>query len=554
MLRKACLCVALLVLVAMVGWGRGQQDVATEAGPELTPVGTLPIVTEPLTLDFFANADPYVTDVSTNDFTLYLQEKTNIHIQWSVVPGDVVQERLALELAAGDLPDVIWGAGLALGAAGETRYGVQEEIFTPLNDLIETEMINLPSALDRFPELVPMITAVDGNIYGLPKIEVCTHCEFALKLWMNHPWLEALGLDVPTTTEEFYEVLKAFKENDPNSSGTQDEIPLTGSVDGWNAAVHPFLMNAFIYDSGHPVGLYTVDETTVRTNVNDPRYREGLRYINRLYSEGLVHAAAFTQTDDQLRALVNADPVRVGAVTHGATIIIADVTGEAYRSLFTIPPLEGPDGLRVTTFFPQGGTTVPLNFIVTVDNEHPRASVRWADLFYDVWFQARREYGEEGVDWRRADPGETTADGRPALLKMIRLPIVEPQNRTWTNFGIEFKPSEWNDQVAEEVEDMFAPTGPAFGTLLHEATEVYKPYQSDRYGNPPELKLTPEESDELRTIIVELETYITESRVRFATGDLDLDQDWDQYVRALDAIGLQRYLEVMQLAYTRQTR
>ena len=52
------------------------------------------------------------------------------------------------------------------------------------------------------------------------------------KIWINQTWLDNLGLDVPTTTEELYTVLKAFKENDPNGNGIQDEYPLVGGT-GW---------------------------------------------------------------------------------------------------------------------------------------------------------------------------------------------------------------------------------------------------------------------------------------------------------------------------------
>lgn len=92
------------------------------------------------------------------------------------------------------------------------------------------------------------ITAPDGNIYALPQINECYHCDNALKLWINKAWLDKLGLQLPTTTEEFYQVMKAFKEQDPNGNGKNDELPLTGSDEMWAGNVSAFLMNAFIVD------------------------------------------------------------------------------------------------------------------------------------------------------------------------------------------------------------------------------------------------------------------------------------------------------------------
>ncbi len=552
---------ALLAIGGTVfGAGQAAQDDGAPAA-QLTEVGTTPIVTEKITLDFFAPQNPYITDIETNDFTVYLEDLTNIHINWDMVATDSLQEKLSLELAAGQLPDVFFGVNAdgALGVQGETRYGVQEGVFMPLNDLIEEQMVNFPGVLDRYPQLEPIITAVDGNIYGLPKVEICGHCEYALKMWINTHWLDVLGLEMPTTTEEFYDVLVAFRDGDPNGNGEADEIPLTGATDGWNSQVHPFLINAFIYDSTRPVGLYIENDTTVRTNVNDSRYRDALAYMNRLYEEELLHASAFTQTSDQLWPIVNGEVERVGAVPNGATILFVDPTHPAYRNLFAMPPLEGPEGFRTTTYWLLGGTIMPLQFVMSVDNAYPEASIRWVDLFYDVWFQLRKAIGVEGEDWRRAEPGETTLEGDPAAFKAIRPPVTQPQNKTWVDIGVEYLPVYDPDYppvgpAGAAPEDMFSNEGDAYGLLLYEATKVYWPFKSETYSNPPQLKLMPDEADQLKTITVELETYIRESRVRFITGDLDLESDWDRYVESLDDIGLPRYLEIMQRSYTRQTQ
>lgn len=86
------------------------------------------------------------------------------------------------------------------------------------------------------------ITAPDGNIYALPSINDCYHCSMAQKMWIYKPWLDKLGLDVPTTTDELYTVLKAFKDKDPNGNGKADEVPLTGAPrgSGWYSSIDAF--------------------------------------------------------------------------------------------------------------------------------------------------------------------------------------------------------------------------------------------------------------------------------------------------------------------------
>ena len=63
-----------------------------------------------------------------------------------------------------------------------------------------------------------------------------------------------------------------------------------------------------------------------------------------------------------------------------------------------------------------------------------------------------------------------------------------------------------------------------------------------------------EENTSVQTIEVELETYISESKVQFITGVLDINDDaaWQSYVESLDSIGMPKLIEVYQTAYDRQ--
>ena len=75
-----------------------------------------------------------------------------------------------------------------------------------------------------------MVTNPDGHIYTLPGKKPLRPkgCDTP---FINKAWLDRLGLEMPTTVDEWYEVLKAFKEQDANGNGDpNDEIPLTGSA------------------------------------------------------------------------------------------------------------------------------------------------------------------------------------------------------------------------------------------------------------------------------------------------------------------------------------
>src|SRR5699024_5491180 len=119
-------------------------------------------------------------------------------------PNQGQAQRKQLMFAGGDYTDVFLHGNHAeegLTRTEQQRYGSQG-ILLPLNDLIAQHAPNIKKALDEIPYLEPEITAPDGNIYALPEISSCYHCNYSQKMWINTDWLERLGLEMPTTTEQ----------------------------------------------------------------------------------------------------------------------------------------------------------------------------------------------------------------------------------------------------------------------------------------------------------------------------------------------------------------
>lgn len=194
------------------------------------------------------------------------------------------------------------------------------------------------------------MTSLDGNIYGIPAADSGTtgHGAASMKLWMNMDWLEKLGLDMPVTTEDFHSVLKAFKTQDPNGNNKQDEIPLTGAINTWNADPYLFLLNAFdYYDNGT---LLKLKDGKVSFCANTDGFKQGLKYIATLYNEGLIDPAAFTQNEQQLSAIGNNEGVAIaGAAAAGHLGMFVGVNNiERCKQYDNIFPLQGPNGYMGT--------------------------------------------------------------------------------------------------------------------------------------------------------------------------------------------------------------
>lgn len=532
---------------------KGESEVKEEDGDnEVAAGGMFPIVKNKTTLKFLVRQDSMIIDFNTNEFVKWYEDKTNIHIDWEVIPSDSVTEKVNLILSTGDLPDAFFGVGI-----NEEQYAVQQQMFLPIDGMIEKYAPNFHQVLQKHDVLRGLITATDGHIYGLPSWNDCYHCSMAQKLWINKKWLDELGLEEPKTTDEFYSVLKAFKERDPNGNNKPDEIPFAGAVDGWHSDPNNFIMNAFTYTNSMYNALkLIVKDGKVETIVNTPAYREGLQYIHRLYKEGLLYNPSYTQKNDQLRQLVaNPDAEILGAFVSGANVNIIDAASnpERYKNYVALAPLEGPQGVRYATHF-KYDAAAPGSFYIPATSKNPEAALRWADYFYSHEGGAMKGMGLKGKGWDDPQAGDVGLNGEPALLRRLVPYIEEPQNDSLWQYGINYAPEEYRfGEAMDPNVDLYSVEG-LEKLLLQETRNKYEPYipKDDSLSVIPPIKLKDEESQQIQTISVELSNYVKESTVRFVTGDLSLERDWDKYVESLNKIGLEKYLETYQKGYDRQ--
>ncbi len=539
-----CLSLALTACTATTQESRDtsplDEDSITEGDDIVSPPGTFPIVDEPVTLRVFATPRLWVEDMSTNYTTLWYEEKTNVHIEWIIGGGDAA-ERINLILASQtDLPDAFMVGGMSQERL--SLYGSQG-VFLALNEYIDNLGVGIKKIFEYNPGVRGQITAPDGNIYGLPAYNECYHCDFSQKAWINQKWLDNLGLDIPTTTEEFYNVLKAFKENDANDNGDpNDEIPMAANANDWNTSLDGFLMNPFIYNQGRNTDRLLWENGQWVPAFTKPEWQEGIRFIKRLYQEGLIFEEAFITDRAQIRMLTgNPTGNLIGFMPAAVPVQFVDIATETKEEYVPLAPLEGPTGLRQTAQY-TGGVGQGA-FVITNACEYPEVAFRWADGMYsnyDDWIWM----GEKDVDWSEAKEGEVGLDGKPASFKPI-LPYGEPQNKWWGGFNPVFITQ------AQRNAEVFSLGVWSQEKILYDATkELYEPFGPEKLFYPLFMKESLiEEASDLRTTIRE---YVEESIARFVTGDLDIDSDWDRYLSELNSIGLDRMLQILNEEYERQ--
>ncbi|SDD41667.1 putative aldouronate transport system substrate-binding protein [Paenibacillus sp. UNCCL117] len=524
---------------------------APEASDIFTPVGQYPIVTKPMTIKMFAPQLARLENMETNLFTKYLQDKTNIQIKWDLVPEKALNDRKQLMLASGDYPEVILHG--ALTKEEQMKYGKQG-VFIPLNDLIDKYAPNFKKAMADLPYLKSSITSPDGNIYALPQINECYHCNYAQKLWINQSWLDKLGLKMPTTTEEFYKVLLAFKENDPNGNGKKDEIPLTGSDDMWAGNVTAFLMNAFIIDDqvDKDSGTFLqLKDGKVDFVANKAEWKEGLLYLNKLFKEGLIDPASFTQNSDAIQQLGNRQDANViGAIT---TALISyahspDDKHPRHKEYVAMPPLKGPNGVQQAGYFAGVGNS-QMAITNKATKEQQIAAIRLADYLYTEEAIVLEERGLEGQGWRKAKEGELDMNGKPAKYAII----PDDQNRTtyndrWEQIGPSLRTYQYRDSWAA-IQDPLAEG--AYEVRLKRESAKYEPFQS-KQNYPSSVFIALEDAQSAAQLKTSIRDYVKSNMAQFITGSKDIEKEWDSYVKGFEGLRLSKYVEIYQKAVAKK--
>lgn len=547
--------VSAMSVSLLAGCGSKGGDKKAASDVKLTEKGTYPIVEgdKPLEMTMFTLSMPNVEDLATNDFTKFMEEKTNI--KWNFVTGgrDDWQDKLTLLLQADDYPDMIFGISPDLA-----KYGVDEQIIVPIDEYINEE--TMPNYMKMIKDNgfdLDLTRETDGKIYSLAEVNACYHCSYARKMWVNKHMLDEMGVAVPTTTQEFIDVCKKFKEYKPNG------IAVAGAASGWFANAQDFLLGAYTFIPASSdtfkvkdyVALDTSSDKMINTAVTD-EYREGLKFLKELYDMGAFYDGNFTQKEEQMKSLINQadEPVLFFPDGTISNVIDSESNNELYRHYVAMAPLKGPDGTQIAWTKPNFGFSSG-GVMITDKCKNPEAALRWADFFYSEIGDLSSQYGpDEGKDWVLNPEGKKGLNGKPALYEVLNTYSPEAQNHDWQDIGIRVATDSYRlGQAIDDNVDPYEPGG--LEKLLYDASkELYEPYgHNTKIQNLDELKVTSEESSKVSTPLVEINKVITENQVAFITGKKDINDDaaWQAYIKDVDNAGLPAVLEVYQTAYDR---
>jgi ABC-type glycerol-3-phosphate transport system substrate-binding protein len=505
-------------------------------------------------IDTFSPVGPD-DNLDSNAVTKIMSDKFKIQFRWQTTTLDAgpAKEKRQIALASGDYPDLFllipWVDGIT--QADVLKLGSQG-VAVPLENLIKDNAPNIQKALDSNKTLKEMSTAPDGHIYALPQWSECFHCTYPDKLWINSAWLKKLGLQMPKTTEDLRTVLRAFKTQDPNGNGKADEIPMTTDVQ--DSSLLGYLMNAFAYN---PVGanngvrsLLSLQGDKVVTPVNTPEWKEGLKYINSLYQEGLIDKAAFTQNAEALKAQGN-DPkaVTVGSVPvlwPGIFVQLGSKDGRD-KQYDAVPPLTGPAGKSYTGYNYPSSTGYTFMLTNKASKEAQVAAVKMLDYIYSDEGRKIGVMGPEGLGWSKPRAGDV-ALGENTKVDYYRFTDDQkPKNIAWDSMAQYYLTLDYRNAQAVPT-DIYTESG--LERRLYQATKLYEGHEDKAQWFPlTSVWPDPALGNEIATLQTNLNSYVTQNQLAFITGSKNVDADWDTYVKGLDSTGMTRYLQIQQEAY-----
>ncbi|WP_105614032.1 type 2 periplasmic-binding domain-containing protein [Vallitalea okinawensis] len=485
----------------------------------------LPIVKEQETFTIFVDDGGRAEDKIMYPI---LEEQTNVKVELLLYPYDTALEKKNILINSGEYPDVF--AGWILGQKDILKDGMEDGLYIPIDGYIEKYAPNMREVLD-IKGVRQTMTLPDGHIYTIPYVIEAPHVDFSP--WINYEWLEAVGKDMPTTTEEFRDVLRAFKTEDPNGNGINDEIPYSASPDNLNFG---YLAGWFGVSAGQkePMGFAMADGELVY-QYNTEGYKETMKYLNSLYEEGLIDPEIFTQDSAQWTAKGKQDLYGCSMAYGPGDFVDVDVATN--RSAFDPLPVlksefvDTPNYARST----YGAATLKTQVAITDRAKNPEVIVRWFDNVFELENSVQIQAGLIG---KRI---EKLGEGQYRALDETLLSEADREKYGWGNMFTQSMPK-------------FIPLDfkvlPVEGKELpyndkKTADELYAPHLTEAI---PQAWATAEDAKRVSIIETDIKNYIVKKQAEWISGQTDVEAEWEDYVEQLDKLGLQELIEMRRRA------
>ncbi len=455
------------------------------------------------------------TDFNSMWFFQQIEEKTNVHVDFTMVKDGDWETQLNLMFASNEYLDMI-----LRNTVDVEDLGVNQGLLMQLDDYITedimpnyTSRLNLNNAGDSIP-------SSDGHSYYIGYL-IAQNVNHNGTWYINTTLLNDLGLEVPTTIEDYTEVLRAMK-----NAGVK--YPLSTSTFNYGPET---LWNQFA-SFGVPENYafyHITDDDKVEFTGFMPGWRACVEWLHQIYAEGLLDPESLTQDSNLWANKVNAG--EVGSFVY-LRLINTALQQEVYKDFTSIlPPADPTYGACVSAILevPDQGA------MLTITNPNPVASLKWVDAQLETETMMVAANGKVGEQIVLNDEGKYEVINVPENNGLYEFVPV--------TMGQFFAPGEYYTQIyqmaphrVERYQDseMYA----AAGVLEHKSYQYVSKLS----------KMDNEDSVEAANIFTELKKFMEESITDFIKNGVT-DESYNTFVETAKSIGVERYIELQQNAY-----
>ncbi len=486
----------------------------------------LPIVDEPTTLSYFvaddSNAAIMTTDWNDNEFYQEMERRTGVHLEFEMVSSADYQTNFNLMIASGNLADMIY-VGASYYAEG-VDAAIDDGYFLDLTDLVDEYMPNYEKVRTSDVQYELLSTTDSGRLGAVYELRQSKQGPW-LGLWIRQDWLDDLGLETPVTFDDYHEVLTAFK----NEKGAT--APLILNFSGSDGEFGTMSGGLNVLNS------WQLDETgKVNFGPYMDAWKEYVTIMHQWYTEGLIDPdfmATDERTADMAKVVTGASGLFAALYTMPSVYEAASEDPNMNLAPVNPPVMnEGDEGhIRLRDSYTSGNTAI------SADSENWEVALRWLDYLYTDEGALLANYGVEG------DTFEFNEDGEPEFTDKI---LANENGWTMTQTVASYlcpsagiaNWSDWTRELAGVPEKDQA------------CYDVWSEF-SDDWRLPSSVTLTQEESTERAALYADISTIVKEQTAQFISGALDIESNWDAYISALEASGMERAIEITQAAYDR---
>lgn len=458
------------------------------------------------------------SSIATKIGALHAEEVTGVHIDYYEIDDSSVAEKVSLMLAIGELPDAF------LSTATQDNISKNLPLFVALNQYLTPEIApNYCAMFEKYPNLLDLITQTDGNIYSLPIGDYSNPDNQGEGIkFINKAWLDKLNLEMPTTTEELYQVCKAIKEGDPNGNGIADELPITFCQNNWAAHFINLMGPWGICEwEGLGNGYLKIEDGKAIFTPTLPEFRVGLEYWHRMADEGLLDVEGFTQTNQQFYARLK----EYVAVSYAGWTPASNFDAEKAAEFVAMPVLSASDYPEITPVTPGEINKFCGNaygIAITVACKDPAKLISWFDAQNaDVETKMLWKYGEEGKLWEKDENGNIWALWPEQTEDFTR------ENMKYTYGSMNHIPS----LVLPEELEQNADDAPAEATIRLSLVNAVKDFfPAERV---PQRAVPAEKLEERNLIYTDLGAYLDSFVADAVVNGLD-DAKWENHLKTVE--------------------